>query len=55
MPAIEYSFFPYYEFVRREMVINYRIGYGYRNYIEETMGINFPPRKHLVILIKAFK
>ena len=37
MPAIEYSFFPYYEFVRREMVINYRIGYGYRNYIEETI------------------
>ena len=34
MPAIEYSFFPYYEFVRREMVLNYRIGYGYRNYIE---------------------
>ena len=28
MPAIEYSFFPYHEFVRREMVINYRIGYG---------------------------
>ena len=24
-PAIEYSFFPYNEFVRREMVINYRI------------------------------
>ena len=37
MPAIEYSFFPYNEFVRREMVINYRIGYGYRNYIEETI------------------
>lgn len=37
MPAIEYSFFPYSEFVRREMVINYRIGYGYRNYIEETI------------------
>ena len=37
MPAIEYSFFPYDEFVRREMVINYRIGYGYRNYIEETI------------------
>ena len=37
MPAIEYSFYPYYEFVRREMVINYRIGYGYRNYIEETI------------------
>ena len=36
-PAIEYSFFPYDEFVRREMVINYRIGYGYRNYIEETI------------------
>ena len=36
-PAIEYSFYPYYEFVRREMVINYRIGYGYRNYIEETI------------------
>ena len=26
LPAIEYSFFPYNEFVRREMVINYRIG-----------------------------
>lgn len=37
MPAIEYSFYPYNEFVRREMVINYRIGYGYRNYIEETI------------------
>ena len=37
MPAIEYSFFPYNEFVRREMVINYRIGFGYRNYIEETI------------------
>lgn len=41
MPAIEYSFFPYYEFVRREMVINYRIGYGYRNYIEETIYNKF--------------
>ena len=29
LPAIEYSFFPYNEFVRREMVINYRIGYGF--------------------------
>ena len=37
LPAIEYSFFPYNEFVRREMVINYRIGYGYRNYIEKTI------------------
>ena len=37
LPAIEYSFFPYNEFVRREMVINYRIGYGYRNYIERTI------------------
>ena len=40
-PAIEYSFFPYSEFVRREMVINYRIGYGYRNYIEETIYNEF--------------
>ena len=37
LPAIEYSFFPYNEFVRREMVINYRICYGYRNYIEKTI------------------
>ena len=40
-PAIEYSFFPYNEFVRREMVINYGIGYGYRNYIEETIYNKF--------------
>ena len=40
-PAIEYSFFPYNEFVRREMVINYGIGYGYRNYIEETIYDKF--------------
>ena len=36
-PTIEYSFFPYSEFVRREVVINYGIGYGYRKYIEETI------------------
>ena len=40
-PAVEYSIYPYYEFVRREMVINYRIGYGYRNYIEETIYNKF--------------
>ena len=40
-PAIEYSFFPYSDFVRREMVINYKIGYGYRNYIEETIYNKF--------------
>ena len=47
MPAIEYSFFPYYEFVRREMVINYRIGYGYRNYIEETIYNKFEENVYL--------
>ena len=47
MPAIEYSFFPYYEFVRREMVLNYRIGYGYRNYIEETIYDKFEENVYL--------
>ncbi len=47
MPAIEYSFFPYNEFVRREMVINYRIGYGYRNYIEETIYDKFEENVYL--------
>ena len=47
MPAIEYSFFPYDEFVRREMVINYRIGYGYRNYIEETIYDKFEENVYL--------
>lgn len=37
LPALEYSFFPYNEFVRREVVVNYQIGYGFRNYIEETI------------------
>ena len=47
MPAIEYSFFPYYEFIRREMVLNYRIGYGYRNYIEETIYDKFEENVYL--------
>ena len=47
MPAVEYSFFPYSEFVRREMVINYRIGYGYRNYIEETIYNKFEENVYL--------
>ena len=47
LPAIEYSFFPYEEFIRREMVINYRIGYGYRNYIEETIYNKFEENVYL--------
>lgn len=36
-PAIEYNFFPYSESTRKQFRINYRIGFGYNNYNEETI------------------
>jgi len=37
MPAVEYSFYPYKEVVRREMTVNYRIGFVLRDYTQETI------------------
>ena len=36
-PAIEYSIFPYKEVVRREMVLEYKIGYRKNNYQSKTI------------------
>jgi hypothetical protein len=36
-PAIEYNFFPYYEFTRRRLRVLYRLNYYYNNYIEKTI------------------
>ncbi len=36
-PAIEYSIFPYAEATRRSITFAWRIGYGYFNYLEETI------------------
>ncbi|MDR4988622.1 MAG: hypothetical protein RG741_07285 [Bacteroidales bacterium] len=37
VPAIEYSYFPYHEATRRSVTFAYRMGWGYRNYIETTI------------------
>lgn len=37
-PALEYSFFPYAEVLRKEITIAYRIGYVNQFYIEETIS-----------------
>lgn len=36
-PAIEYSYFPYSESLRRELTFAYRVGYRYNDYIEQTI------------------
>ncbi|MFO7767571.1 MAG: hypothetical protein R6W82_01210 [bacterium] len=36
-PAFEYSFFPYSEFTRRQLVVQYSLGAQYFNYTEETI------------------
>lgn len=36
-PAFEYSFFPYSEFTRRQLVVQYSVGAQYFNYTEETI------------------
>ncbi len=36
-PAIEYNLFPYNEVLKREIVVAYKIGAIYNNYIEETL------------------
>jgi hypothetical protein len=36
-PALEYSFLPYEEAMRKEITIAYRTGYLFRDYIEETV------------------
>ncbi|MDJ1470928.1 hypothetical protein [Xanthocytophaga flava] len=36
-PAIEYSFLPYREAMRKEITLVYRIGYSHRNYFETTL------------------
>lgn len=36
-PAIEYSFFPYEEFTRRQLILFYTISGNYVNYLEETI------------------
>ena len=36
-PAIEYNIFPYSESTRRELRIQYQLGYRYRNYYETTL------------------
>jgi len=36
-PAVEYNIFPYYEAVRKQFRLVYRIGYGYRFYEEKTI------------------
>jgi hypothetical protein len=36
-PAIEYSFFPYEEATRRSLTVLYKVGGGYRDYLEETV------------------
>lgn len=36
-PGIEYSLYPYEESSRRQITVNYRIGYEYADYIEETI------------------
>ncbi len=36
-PAIEYSIFPYREATRRSITFSYRVGYGYHQYLEETI------------------
>ncbi len=37
VPAIEYSYFPYQEATRRSITLAYRLGGGYRDYIETTI------------------
>ncbi len=37
VPAIEYSYFPYHEATRRSITLAYRLGGGYREYIETTI------------------
>ncbi len=36
-PAIEYNFFPYSQFTRRQFRVLYRLGFLYHNYFEETI------------------
>jgi hypothetical protein len=36
-PALEYSFFPYTEFTRRDIRLLYRIGWDHANYTEQTI------------------
>ncbi|MGH7577084.1 MAG: hypothetical protein ACREM1_18405, partial [Longimicrobiales bacterium] len=36
-PAIEYSFFPYDEFTRRQLILLYTVSGNYVNYLEETI------------------
>jgi len=36
-PAVEYSFLPYSEAMRKELTISYQAGYMYRNYHEPTI------------------
>lgn len=40
-PAIEYSIFPYSDVPEREFTVSYRLGYLYRDYIEETIFNKF--------------
>lgn len=37
VPAIEYSYFPYQEATRRSITLAYRVGWGYRDYLETTI------------------
>ncbi|MDW3646861.1 MAG: hypothetical protein R8P61_07360 [Bacteroidia bacterium] len=39
MPAIEFSFFPYSEVIRKEVTAAYRVGYVFNDYLEETIYI----------------
>lgn len=36
-PAIEYSFLPYRDAMRKEITLVYRVGYSHRNYLESTI------------------
>ena len=37
MPAVEFSFFPYTEVIRKEVTAAYRIGYVFNDYLEQTI------------------
>ncbi len=53
-PALEYNFFPYSEFTRRQLRALYRIGFVFNRYLEETIYDKMRERLFMEALLFSF-